>query len=398
MRISEDETPPVVTEMSIFQKLLEPLSPEVFEASIRGTSAWFQPGRDDRFESLLSWRSLNQLIRDQRPSSPRFRVMKSGRPVPEAAYHRTVNTGRGPLRTIDPARLLAQARGGATIVWDAIDQAHEPIRAAKQDVERSMRAFAFVNMYASWGTVGGLDDHWDDHDVFVMQLVGHKKWQVEPPTLKWPMADDFGLESPPSSFTHEWNMAPGAVLYLPRGWWHRVTPLDEPSLHLTIGVLRPTNADFLHWLVDQATASEVVRQDFPVSDDDDAARTAHADALRSIMQDWISPSMVEAFNRFQDRTHYLDPRPTLQAAGEVDPASWDPDSEAVLLSTRADLHLRENAVVLTLAGQEWRAPSDAEPVLQALTHGNPVTIGALRQHVSDSMLSELVTAGIIAIT
>ena len=53
------------------------------------------------------------------------------------------------------------------------------------------------------------------------------------------------------------------LLYIPRGWWHVATPLDEPTLHLTVGVNNPNGADFLAWYVDRLKTSEDVRRDLP---------------------------------------------------------------------------------------------------------------------------------------
>ncbi|WP_328433161.1 JmjC domain-containing protein [Streptomyces sp. NBC_00425] len=381
-------------ERLIFPSLIEPLGVKEFEQDIRGGREWFGTGSPDRFAHLLSWRSLNELIRYRRPPAPRFRLVKFGRAVPESDYHRTVHTLRGPLRMLDTARLLAEIRKGATMVWDAIDQAHSPIHALKQEIERALRVFAFVNMYASWGDVGGFPEHWDDHDVFVIQLLGQKHWQVQSPTRKWPLPDDFG--EPPTEYANEWTLTPGSVLYLPRGWWHKVTPLNQPSLHLTIGVLRPTNADFMTWLVQQATACDLMRQDIPVLDDDQA-RARHAAALRSVLDEWLAPSALRLFDATQSKTHYLDPRPTLQALDHIGPGTWEADSRVVLLSTRAEIRRRDGGVVLVVAGDEWWAPAQAEPCLRALVEGRPIGVDVFSGHATSSLVSELVASGVAAV-
>jgi ribosomal protein L16 Arg81 hydroxylase len=361
----------------------------------RGRREWLQHGPVDRFESLLTWRELNTLIRDHRPAPPRFRLMKGGDPIPERAYQRSFETLRGPLRLLDVARFLAQLRDGATLVWDAIDQAHGPVRSVKQALERELRAFVFVNLYASWGAIGGIGDHWDDHDVFVLQISGRKNWRVHPATHASPLPDDvFG--EPPEEYAHDWTLAPGSVLYLPRGWWHRVTPVGEPSLHLTIGVLRPTNADFLEWMLNRAKASELVRADWPASMDD-AARSEHATALRAVLDEWIQPWTLELYEQAQDAAHYLDPRPTLQAVAEVNPEAWDPSSKTILLSTRANLLDRGTDVALVVAGQQWLAPKDAAPLLGALIGGQSIPLGTLLEHMPRSLVSDLVTEGILAV-
>ena len=96
-----------VAEQFTFASVVEPVSVERFMNDYRGKGQFIQHGPPDRFDWLLSWRSLNALIRDQRPAAPRFRLMNAGNSLPEGTYQRTVQTLRGPLRQLDPARLLA---------------------------------------------------------------------------------------------------------------------------------------------------------------------------------------------------------------------------------------------------------------------------------------------------
>lgn len=388
---NEDST---VEERFTFDALVSPIGRDTFAAAFQGRRMWIHNGDPDRFDSLLSWHILNALIRDQRPAGPRFRLMKDGARLPEEAYHRTVHTLRGPLRQVDPARLLAELRGNATLVWDAIDQCHPPVRAMKQEVERALGAFAFVNVYASWGNASGTNDHWDDHDIFVLQLIGRKCWRVHPATRPWPLPDDRAV--PPATYLQELMLTPGSVLYLPRGWWHLVTPVDEPSLHLTIGMLRPTNADLLGWILNLARESELVRQDLPLVMDDDA-RAAHAAALRSVLDEWLQPENIALFSQMQDATHYLDPLPSLQVVGDPRPETWDPGSYACLLSTRARLEERRTDVLLVAAGREFSAPKEAGPPLRALVNGRRVPLRTLLQHVPSGLVASIVEASILAI-
>ena len=55
----------------------------------------------------------------------------------------------------------------------------------------------------------------------------------------------------------------GDLLYIPRGWWHVATPLDEPTLHLTVGVNNLTKAPIcLPGSSNRLQASEDVRRIF----------------------------------------------------------------------------------------------------------------------------------------
>lgn len=378
-----------------FDDLLSPLDRQAFDTAYQGRRDWFHSGDPQRFDGLLSWSALNDLVRDQRPAGPRFRVMRDGTRLPETAYQRLVPTLRGPLRQIDVARLMAELRQDGTLVWDGLDRCHPPVRELKYEVERALGAFAFVNMYASWGNESGTNDHWDDHEIFALQLVGRKHWQSHPPTRRWPLPDD-AVSGPPPAYTRDVTMAPGSLLYLPRGWWHRVTPVGEPSLHLSVGVLRPTNADLLGWLLENAHESELVRQDFPLGMDA-AARSAHADALRAVVDAWLQPASLEQFAAVQEARHGLDPRPTLQVVGDRRPSSWDPDATAYLLSTRARVERRDGAVLLVVAGTEHVAPAGAAKALADLVGGRPLRLGELIDQLPEDLVAELVESGIVAL-
>ncbi|MEM9303360.1 MAG: cupin domain-containing protein, partial [Pseudomonadota bacterium] len=95
----------------------------------------------------------------------------------------------------------------------------------------------------------GLDWHWDAHELFVVQIYGHKRWQVAPnhcvpnptcnggptypvrPELRHQMESGSKIEAPED--IQELETGPGSVIFLPRGYFHRVDNL-EPSAHLVI--------------------------------------------------------------------------------------------------------------------------------------------------------------------
>jgi ribosomal protein L16 Arg81 hydroxylase len=70
------------------------------------------------------------------------------------------------------------------------------------------------------------------------------------------------------------------MLYLPRGWWHAPRGVNEPSLHLTNALPRPTGLDVFDWLIQQLADSPTVGGDLPSFASEDGRR-AHADALKA---------------------------------------------------------------------------------------------------------------------
>ncbi|XP_068956837.1 ribosomal oxygenase 2 isoform X2 [Petaurus breviceps papuanus] len=98
------------------------------------------------------------------------------------------------------------------------------------------------NVYITPSESQGLPPHYDDIEVFVLQLEGKKRWRLYQPTV--PLAREYSVESEDSigSPTHEFTLKPGDLLYFPRGTIHQA---DTPpglahSTHVTISTYQNT--------------------------------------------------------------------------------------------------------------------------------------------------------------
>ena len=377
-----------------FADLIAPIAREEFDAAWRDRLNLHSQGPADRFRALLTWPVLDRLIRDLAPRAPHFRVMRAGRPVPESRYRRLVETLRGPLNQLDPAQLLTELRNEGTLVWDAIDRGHRPIRELVHKLERALGVFAFANAYASWGREAGLDDHWDDHDVFVLQVIGSKRWQIAPPDQP-PVATP--SSTAPVEFSDDVTMRAGDCLYLPRGWWHRVTPLGQPSLHLTIGMLQPNNRDFLGWLINSLARTPLLQGHLPTSMSAEGL-AEHASSLSRLLADAISPSAISAFIDAQRVGHPGDPWPSLTAIATPNPADWSEDTTLMLLYSRAILRTDGGDLVLAAGPVEWCLPPSALPLVEKLLMGCEIALADFRAVVPDTVIAGLVEDAILSLS
>lgn len=115
------------------------------------------------------------------------------------------------------------------------------LRPLSPDVDALARALEMlihqpVTASAFWSR-GGMRApvHYDDHDLIVVQLHGTKRWYVanRPSALFNTWKGVSG--NPPDLGTHEVvDLAPGDLMYLPRGTFHTVDS-DTESVHLAIG-------------------------------------------------------------------------------------------------------------------------------------------------------------------
>lgn len=155
-----------------------------------------------------------------------------------------------PRRCLDE-RFRALVARGATLVLNNFEKQLAGAQRLCEEVNRFCGFPTRSNAYFSSGGAGSFGAHWDTHDVVVLQLVGRKRWQVSPPTFPLPLPGQTstrsGQAAPPGAAL-DVLLEPGDALYLPRGWWHDVTPLPEPSLHLSVGIYTPSVLDALTWI------------------------------------------------------------------------------------------------------------------------------------------------------
>jgi Cupin superfamily protein len=274
LRKPEPETP-VLEEATLTQKaaaiinaipstlddLICPLSREEFFSQYWGKSFVHAPGSPGKFGRLFPWSELNQVLECHRISPMRLRLFKDGEPIAPKSYMSASETGGARVRIFDLTHNLSE---GATLVLDDADELYRPLGSLAAALERIFRARIQVNLYAGWGTSRGFNLHWDDHNVFILQVSGSKRWVLHEPTRLHPLKPD-AENAPVPEGPPVWDsmLRDGDLLYIPRGWWHVAYPQDEPCLHLTVGINSHTGLDLLHWFVNTLRASVDVRKDLP---------------------------------------------------------------------------------------------------------------------------------------
>jgi len=241
-----------------------------------------------------------------------------------------------------------------------------------------------------------------------LQLFGKKSWKVYGPSRLHPLSKDVEENAtPPQEVLWEGMLEDGDLLYIPRGWWHVATPVNEPTLHLTIGFSNPTGVDLLAWLTDQLRKAEIVRKDLPrfASPDD------QQEHMRSIRDALLAAWDASLLQRFFDATAAMTPgRARLSLPWSATPELLPPDDSALVqLTVPRNLRLVEDAshgvVEFSCMGKRWRFILSSLPILRALQNGEVHSIAALC-HLPElslsptdvrALLGELLTVGLVAI-
>jgi hypothetical protein len=191
--------------------------------------------------------------------TPGFRLVKDGAEVPASRYTETIPwRPSGFTGTARPREVAAEFDGGATLVLQGLHHHWHAAAVFCRGLEEALGCPVQANAYWTPASAQGFAVHHDTHDVFVLQVAGHKRWRVYEPVLELPLRDqrwskDLGEVGAP---VLDFVLGPGDTLYLPRGWPHEAETSDEASLHITVGLHPPSRLDALRAALD-ACADDV---------------------------------------------------------------------------------------------------------------------------------------------
>ena len=390
------------------EKLLEPCPQEEFIASSWGKTYQHVPGNPGKFSHLLPWDQLNKILQQHRLDFPRLRLTQNGQSLPASSYLRYATGGRRkiPIPRLQTDKLTQQLSEGATLVLDAVDELSEPLRELAEGLELFFHEHIQINAYAGWRTSQGFDLHWDDHDVFILQVTGRKHWKVYGMTRPYPLAQD-SEQAPKPAHEPLWEqtLEEGDLLYIPRGWWHVARPLDEPTLHLTVGVHNRTGIDLLRWVSDRMRASEIFRADLPrFSSSTERAR--HLEQLREkLLAEWDRDVLARYFAELDGAA---EARPRLGLPWVATPSGLPSSPQATVYLTAPrplDLQVVDGVIEFSCHKKRWRFASEALLILRPLVEKRVCSVaelceaatGRLEEQTVRAFLRELILNGLVAV-
>ena len=344
------------------------------------------------------------MLRTHRLPAPRLRLALDGGSVPENKYIQASHRGRNAAnRRVDHGLLQEQLRRGATLVLDAVDELVDPVGELAEGFERVFRERFQVNAYAGFGTTHGFGVHWDDHDVFVLQVTGRKRWRVYGFAREFPLTRDVEPNDvAPTEPVWEATLSAGDVLYLPRGCWHGAVALGEPTLHLSVGATARTGVDLLRWCVDELRTRPAFRRDLPRLGDA-AARSAHLGELRGALLDLLSDGVLERYFADVDARAEVRTRTSFPLAVTGAPLAEDARLRWLPARVNDVAPGPDGAVRIAAGSNRWTFAAAAAPALRALTTERTIPLGALQERSGlapetlRAFVRELVEAGLVAV-
>lgn len=200
------------------------------------------------FAPLLSLDDVDRVITTLNLTYPNITMKNAETEVRVADY-------TAPSGALDVAAVYQLFDQGSTIVLAFLDSVLPPLLWLCRGLERELNFPLQANVYLTPARGQGAKHHYDTHDVFVLQIVGTKRWTMYGTPVELPLANqDFDPNlhdrGTPSM---DFELEPGDLAYIPRGVMHDARSSEELSLHITVGVLCYRWADLLLEFVSESS-------------------------------------------------------------------------------------------------------------------------------------------------
>ena len=357
-------------------------------------------GPRERFHHLASWETLTELIYNRNLHREQLRVMQDSNGVPEHLYS-YVGNGFGSRMhlpwqgRIDPQKLEAFVRNGASVILNGLHTVHEPARVLISEIEHGMATYAGVNLYATWRATPCFSTHWDDHDVYILQVRGQKVWRLWGEVRREPLRHDVEPNQvAPSQPVWTGSLDEGDVLYIPRGWWHSAHVARENdgrgTIHLTLSPHNVTGTDILGWVAAKVASHAALRRNVPLH--------ADGESLREFLLEYrrvVDAALVEAGEGalVDDLQRAWQARVTGQFPQQIDP--WRSEAwEELELSIRGWEQARvavlpgEDVFVLCANGQQFEFDARCLSLIELLLDRGAIRVGEFIGIAGASFTSE----------
>lgn len=342
----------------------------------------------DRYAGLLSIDRVDALVASLDLRAGALDMARSDPPVRPEDF--TFETGH-----IDRGGVAEQYRRGATVILPQLHMSDPVLGTFCRAMEARLSCHVQTNIYLTPPHHQGFKTHYDDHDVFVLQVSGEKAWRLYDMPVENPYRgegfrpEDHAVGEPVDAFV----LKAGDCAYVPRGLMHDATTHGAaPSLHITLGLIVKTWADLVLEAVSEVALRDpafrralppgFARPDFDRSD----AKAYFAGLVETLARETRMDAAMDLFTDSFIRSRMPDTRGAI--SGFARPAE---PGQTFRLRPFVPWRLAGDGdeIVIVTAGGDIRFPADAEPGLHRLFDGGTVSLESFAGMEPDAALDTL---------
>jgi lysine-specific demethylase/histidyl-hydroxylase NO66 len=352
-----------------------------FAARYWGRRPALDRGAGRTYSDLLSAAAVDELVSRRGLRTPFLRMAKDGSVIAPARFTRSGGAGAAAPDQVADDRVLDLMADGATLVLQGLHRTWPPLIDFGSQLADELGHPVQINAYVTPPQNQGFAAHYDVHDVFVLQVVGTKRWHVHEPVLSDPLADqpweqrkDEVSRQAAGEPLIDAVLEPGDSLYLPRGYLHSAVAQGELSIHLTVGVHGVHRFQLARHLLSAAQADPHLRATLPMGVDlgDPTVLAPHVHSVVAALHqflDSVDPAtiatMIAGDLARQTRPAALGPLAQLQAQSQLTAASPLRLRPALRLTVTHD----QSHSVIAMPDKQVTLPVVAEAALKVALSG-----------------------------
>jgi len=322
-------------------------------------------------------------------------MVKDGDTLPSGSYTKTTRTGsEAATGVVDARAVFSEFGAGATMVFQGMHRYWQPLALFCRQLERSLGHPIQANAYVTPPGSQGFDAHEDEHDVFVLQSQGTKRWKVHErhdlPPVRPPLIDS--------------AIAPGESLYIPAGFPHSASTQKDASVHVTVGILSLTWASVLSEAMKLTEGNLMVDEPLPL-------RFAEQDNLSQIVEERLTELSALIANADASvitdrlRRKFLTTRqPVLRGQIHQVLSLEDLADESVVRmrdGAFCALRLTDGELSALLGDRELTMPGWIEPAMQHILERQKLSVSELAPHLDPAsrlvLVRRLIVEGLLEV-
>ena len=281
-----------------------------------------------------------------------------------------------------------------------------------QELHELIQPFRFIpdwridDLMISYATNhGSVGPHKDNYDVFLLQGLGKRRWQISTqPVSEDNMTDNLDLcIMKEFQAEQEWILEPGDLLYLPPNVAHYGTAVGE-CMTYSIGFRAPQSYELLHGFLEHklekalenGAASQTYRDpDLIMQDDPAHISTGNIEKLRTTIQDLLpkSPDEIDHWigkylSKSKEHLAIQIENPHLDRATFI--TLWQ-DNNILMRNTAVRiLYTEENDQCIIYAyGFEYPVPAKYREGISALCRKREISFDSMRKWLDDEFFADI---------
>ncbi|GCC53243.1 hypothetical protein SanaruYs_34860 [Chryseotalea sanaruensis] len=229
-----------------FESLISPISKESFlNDYFEKRPLVIQRNNPFYFDELLTLSDLDTILhRGNSLGKIEVSMSNSKRKIYSSEYLKTSLEQNVVIRNgLDlPKALNLFSNDKATLLVNFSQRVWKPINDLVKSIGDSLNSKAGANIFITPSYSQCFDAHFDEHDLFIVQISGSKKWKIFEYAEYLPLEPQNQRQYDFSKLKllHEVELKAGDTVYFPRGFVHEVITTNEVSTHITFGCVNVT--------------------------------------------------------------------------------------------------------------------------------------------------------------